>query len=214
MNTLDALELYKTQQQIQQLLILKKNKTLHQPQSLRVISWNINGNIDINSNNYPIFTDDIQNIAQIYPFQETIGTKFRGYQLQKHNAYGILRDADKITSDHYGITSIYVNTNIIHDYIPIPIPESLYDNNYATQRSYVSSTLLTLPEINICIINIYRPPLTTINETKMHLKQFQNIMNWMKQFLNELSVEYLVFGDFNLWHESIGSPNRRKGDNM
>ena len=101
----------------------------------------------------------------------------RGYKLQKENIYGELLDADRVTNAEFGVTSIYVNNEVITDYVSINIPQSIFGDNYGKARIYVSSILLILPTTNICIINVYRPSVTTIQGTKLHINQLQNVIN-------------------------------------
>ena len=202
---MNHINLHRARAKIEDILIIKRNKKLINNESLRIISWNINGNLNTNTNKYPIFINEIKNAAHIYAFQETIGTKFTGYQPQNEQTYGLLLDADKITDDRYGITSIYINNNIIKNYVPIPIPCSLYDGANGTSRIYATSTSIILPHTNICIINIYRPPITTIHGTKQHMKQLQNVINGSKSLLEEI----IYYGDLNIWHEAWGLEENR-----
>ena len=206
--------IHRMQQTLENMLILKKNKTLKLQKSLNIITWNINECLNVNTNNYPIFVHDIKNTAHIYKFQETIGTKFTGYRAQQENIYGTLLAADKVTNDDYGVTSIYVNKEIISNYIPIYIPPSILDNNSGKSRIYASSMLIISPITNICIINVYRPPLTTIQGMKMHINQLQSVINCIKQFLKDTHTEYMIMGDLNIWHESMGAPARHQADTM
>ena len=214
MKQMYSLNFHRMKQKINRLLIKQKNKSLNKLKALNIVSWNIDGNLNLNSNNYHLFIDAINELSNVYCFQETIGTKFTGYQIKTDNDYGALHDATKITNDEFGVTSIYINEKKISNFIPIQIPKSLYDGMVDTERIYASSVLIMLPKANICIINIYRPPTKTIKSVKQHMKQFQKVKDWINEFLEDVQVEYIVVGDLNVWHESIGSPVRNKDDSM
>ena len=112
------------------------------------------------------------------------------------------------------ISATLINTKILNNYIPITIPDVLYEDKRETQRTYASSILIISSNINICIISVYRPPITTIHETKEHIKQFQVIFDWIKQFLQHIQTGYIIVDDVNAWHESMGFSPRNAQNSM
>ena len=194
--------------QTEQALIIKKNKSSRLRKQMQIVTWNINGNLNVKSTEYQLFIENITNLAHVYAFQETLGTQFIGYVKRKGSEFGQLHDAYRITQDEFGVTSIYLNTTIFNNYVPILIPESLFKDATGKNRIYTSSALIMLPLTNICIINIYRPPLESIKRTKQHMKQIQMVIDWIRQFLGKVEAEFIIVGDTNVWHESFGSPNR------
>ena len=171
--------------------------------------WNVNKqwNNDIKRNDMLKIMGGAHILCIQEPFNNGYGD-IGNIKIPVINGYNVIYNKYKLNKNKnivYAKTLIYIK-----DYLHF---NPLYINkiNHSNPKSNIFYTIIQIYTNNdnncnnnnntIYLINIYRSP---SSQNKLTLNQFTNLINSIKNKKN-----IIITGDINIWHECIGSPDKR-----
>ena len=186
--------------------IKSSSESMQNQNSLKIISWNVDGGLNPQYNNNINVVNVINEAsADWLLIQEAAGLK-GGYKKSNQHNIAELKGMDHVATDEFGTTVISAK-RVIDNFIKIPLPDDLFGSVNPKKIFHVTAVVVILKtEIRnrnaLILVNVYRSP----SKEAIMINKLEVLFKYIHQFMDDQNPNMLICGDFNIWSELIGSP--------